>query len=447
VSSALAAAEVGAWRRDFDAVRGRVVESAALRERRAHAFARFEERGFPTLRDEGWRYTNVAPIAQRAFLTPGSDSPVPADLLASVRLPGFDGVTVVFVNGRHAPQLSSAIEPGRGVEVGSVRDAWISDPARLESWLPAVSAAGSAFADLNAALHQDGAFVAFAPGATDAPPVHLVFLSTGAEVAGALPASHPRSLIVAGRGSEGKVVVTHAGPDGEVYFANSVTSARIEEGASLDHVVWQRQGTRALHVSALEVTVERNGRFRDRAILMGAALARQETSLVFAGEGGECTLDGLFMADGDRLTDVQTTVDHRVPHCTSRELYKGVLDGRARGVWNGLVRVRAGAQKTDAVQSNKNLLLSREALAHSTPQLEILADDVKCKHGSTTGQLDPTALFYLRSRGISEADARGLLSFAFASEVVRAVSIPALREAMIQQVESRLGRAPAEDAA
>jgi Fe-S cluster assembly protein SufD len=277
--------------------------------------------------------------------------------------------------------------------------------------------------------------------------VHLVFLSTGAESAGASPASHPRSLIVAGHGSEGRVVVTHAGPDGCAYFANSVTTALVEDGASLDHVVWQRQGRGAFHVSAFDVAVARNARFKDRAILMGAALARQETSVVFTGEGGECTLDGLFMADGDRLTDVQTTVDHRVPHCTSRELYKGVLDGRARGVWNGLVRVRAGAQKTDAAQSNKNLLLSRDALAHSTPQLEILADDVKCKHGSTTGQLDPTALFYLRSRGMGEAEARGLLSWAFASEVVRGVAVPALREAIIHEIESRLGQASAEDAA
>jgi Fe-S cluster assembly protein SufD len=200
-------------------------------------------------------------------------------------------------------------------------------------------------------------------------------------------------------------------------------------------------------VSALEVTVERHGRFRDLAILTGAALARQETRLLFAGEGGECVLDGLFMADGDRLTDVQTTVDHRVPHCTSREFYKGVLDGRARGVWNGLVRVRAGAQKTDAAQSNKNLLLSGEALVHSTPQLEILADDVKCKHGSTTGQLDPAALFYLRSRGMGEAEARGLLTWAFASEVVRGASIPALREAVARHIEGRLGQARALDAA
>jgi Fe-S cluster assembly protein SufD len=190
----------------------------------------------------------------------------------------------------------------------------------------------------------------------------------------------------------------------------------------------------------VDVRLARGGRFRERAVLLGAALGRQETSVLFAGEGGECQLDGLFYADGDRHTDVHTVIDHASPHCSSRQLYKGVVDGRARGVFTGLVQVRPGAQKTDAAQSNKNLLLSRDALVHSTPQLEILADDVKCKHGSTTGQLDPAAVFYLRSRGIDEADARGLLTLAFASEVVRAMPIDAWRSFVARQVAARLGR-------
>jgi Fe-S cluster assembly protein SufD len=228
------------------------------------------------------------------------------------------------------------------------------------------------------------------------------------------------------------------GPDGHAYLANPATDVHVGEGARVEHYRWQREGSSAFHFAALRARVERNGRFVDRSFLSGAALARQEAVVSFAGEGGECVLDGLFFADGERHTDVHTVIDHAQPHCTSREHYKGILDGRARGVFTGLVRVRAGAQKTDSAQSNRNLLLSRDALVHSTPQLEILADDVKCKHGSTTGQLDLAALFYLRSRGIGEEAARGLLTWAFASELVRAIPIAPLRAAVTRDLSARL---------
>jgi Fe-S cluster assembly protein SufD len=217
-----------------------------------------------------------------------------------------------------------------------------------------------------------------------------------------------------------------------------VTEALVEDGAQLTHVKLQREGLAAFHVPTLAAQQGRDSVFTSHHFALGSLLARTDIDQRFDGEGGECQLLGLFIGRGEQLLDTHSRIDHAKPRCVSRELYKGVVDGRSRGVFNGLVTVRKDAQKTDAQQSNKNLLLSREALVHSTPQLEILADDVKCKHGSTTGQLDPVALFYLRSRGIGEAEARGLLTWAFASELVGRVPVAALRAALETELSSLL---------
>jgi len=243
---------------------------------------------------------------------------------------------------------------------------------------------------------------------------------------------------VAGRGSEGRIVETFTGPGGAAYLTNAVTEVAVDDNAFVDHYKVQREGEEAFHVATLTARLGRDARFSDHSFSFGAAISRNDIDVRFAAEGGECVLNGLFMVDGARLTDTHTRVDHAQPHCSSRELYKGVLDDSARGVFNGLVLVRPGAQKTDAEQMNRNLLLSREALVHAVPQLEILADDVKCRHGSTTGQLDPAALFYLRSRGIGEAEARGLLTWAFASDLVHDLAVPSVREAVLGHLQARL---------
>jgi Fe-S cluster assembly protein SufD len=245
-------------------------------------------------------------------------------------------------------------------------------------------------------------------------------------------------LVVAGKGSEGRVVETWAGPDGSVYLGNAVTEVVVDDNAFVDHYKLQREGEQAFHVATLAARLGRDARFADHSFSFGAAISRNDIDVRFAAEGGECVLNGLFMVDGTRLTDTHSRVDHAQPHCSSRELYKGVLDESGRGVFNGLVLVRPGAQKTDAEQMNRNLLLSRKALVHSVPQLEILADDVKCRHGSTTGQLDPAALFYLRSRGIGEEEARGLLTWAFASDLVHDLPVPSLRRAVQGHLLTRL---------
>jgi len=217
-----------------------------------------------------------------------------------------------------------------------------------------------------------------------------------------------------------------------------VTEVVVGDNASVDHYKLQREGGAGLHIATLSARLGRDSRFSDHSIALGAALSRTDIDVRFEAEGGECVLNGLFVLDGRRVSDTHSRIDHARPRCSSRELYKGVLDDASRGVFNGLVIVRAGAQKTDAWQMNKNLLLSREALVHSTPQLEILADDVKCKHGSSTGQLDPTALFYLRSRGIGEAAARSLLTYAFASDLVRRLEVEPVRRAVERNLQARL---------
>jgi len=206
----------------------------------------------------------------------------------------------------------------------------------------------------------------------------------------------------------------------------------------LEHYSVQREGDAAFHVSTLGAQQGRAARFSDHSVTLGGAFHRRDVNTVFAAEGGECVLNGLFVAGGQQHMDTHTRIDHAVPHCSSRELYKGVLDGKARGVFHGTILVRKDAQKTDAMQTNKNLLLSAQALVQSTPALQIFADDVKCKHGSTTGQLDPAALFYLRSRGIGEEAARALLTWAFASDVVGRIGVESIRAGVTALLQSRL---------
>lgn len=402
-----------------------------LKERRTAAIARFVERGFPGPRDEAWRHTPITPLTRGRLEAAPLDARPSAEALAALPQDGLGGPRAVFVNGRFSSELSWAGSGRPGVEVASLRDVLSTRPERVEAYLGRVSVGETGvFADLNAAFAEDGAVVFLAPGATVAEPVHVVHLSAGEGAC----VSYARTLVVAGPGSEARIVESFAGPAGRASLTNALTEIVVGDNAYVDHYKLQREGEDALHVATLAVTLGRDARFRDHSMALGAALSRNDIDVRFGSEGGDVQLNGLFVMDGRRVADTHSRIDHARPHCSSRELYKGILDGQSRGIFNGLVIVRPGAQKTDALQVNKNLLLSREALAHSTPQLEILADDVKCKHASTTGQLDPQALFYLRSRGIDEAAARGLLTWAFASELVRQMEI----EPLVRVVERHL---------
>ncbi|PYQ53343.1 MAG: Fe-S cluster assembly protein SufD [Acidobacteria bacterium] len=434
------AEEVVRWREEYESYSTSLpaTEPEWLRALRAAGIGAFEEIGFPTLKHEDWRHTSVAPIVRTRFARAGAGAgaadPAVLDALTFGR--AFQGHQLVFVNGRHAPDLSSA-SMADGVHLRSLREVLDRQPQLVEPYLDRQAVGpGRPFSALNSAFLDDGAFVFVPAGKVLADPIHLVFFS--APGAAEPTVSHPRVLVRIGRNSQAAVVESYGGAVGARYLTNQVTEVVLEDGAVLDHYRMQRESLNAFHVGALCVSQGRATRFASHTVSLGAALSRVDIRQVFAGEGGECTLNGLFLGEDSQHTDTHTWVDHAQPHCSTRELYKGIVDDRARGVFVGKILVRPGAQKTDAIQTNKNLILSREALVDSLPQLEILADDVKCKHGSTTGQLDPLALFYLRSRGIGEDTARALLTYAFASDVVQRIGVEALRAGLTEYLQRRL---------
>jgi Fe-S cluster assembly protein SufD len=380
---------------------------------RREAMERFEELGFPSTRVEEWRYTSTAALARAAFSPAGPASP-PVETGSLAVDAAVTSGRIVIANGRHVAERS-AVPALPGVTVASLAGALRQFPDRLAPYLSQVAPVpGNAFAALNTALFEDGVCVIVDPDAVLPSALHMVFLAVPGE---ARMVSQPRVLVLAGRGSEVAVVEEYLGADGSGYWTNAVTEIVLEDGARVDRYKLQREGRQATHIGALCVELGRDSRFSDHSFSLGAALSRHDIEVRLSAPGAECQLDGLFMVRGDQHTDTHSRIDHLAPHCASRELYKGVLDGSSRGVFHGRIVVRPGAQKTDAEQSNKNLLLSRDALVHSTPQLEIFADDVKCKHGSTTGQVDAAALFYLRSRGLAEATARSMLTWGFAGEL------------------------------
>jgi Fe-S cluster assembly protein SufD len=415
-----------------EARRGEPAWLAGLRRR---AFSRFEELGFPTPRMEAWKYTGVAPIARTAFRTAGL-----AAEPAGVAVPalGAAGPRLVFVNGVFRHDLSLLPLDG-SLKVSTLRQALADRPQTLERHLARQADwENQAFTAWNTAFFGDGAFLEIPRGAVLPEPVELLFLAR----AGAEPiAAHPRNLIVVGPQSQAVIVERYAG-QGYPYLTNAVTEIFVGEGAVLDHTKLQRESPAGYHVHTIQARLESRAAFTSHNVALGAALARTDLNVLFDGEGGECTLNGLFIGEDSQHLDTHTFIDHARPHCASRELYKGILDGRSRGVFHGTIVVRPGAQKTDAMQTNKNLLLSSEALVDSTPALEIFADDVKCKHGSTIGQLDAHALFYLRSRGIAEREARAILTYAFAADVAGRLRLPAVRAEIEELLAARLSGAP-----
>jgi Fe-S cluster assembly protein SufD len=413
-------------------------DPAWLAALRRSAMERLREIGFPTVRDDDWKYTNVAPILKVPFMLAPGEGPrgVPARSQPPHPdpLPEGEGMQLVFVNGRYEPGLSSPDSRGF-LHAGSLREVLATQPELAEPWLARIAREGNAFAAVNAAFLEDGAFLRIPRGTAVAEPIHLVFLS---EPAFGPTMSHPRNLIIAESGSQAAVIETYIGTAGELYFTNSVTEVALADSANLDHYKLERESTAAYHVATMEVRQGRDSRFASHSMTFGGALVRNDLNVRLEADGADCTLNGLFVGSGTQHLDNHTLIDHAKPHGTSRELYKGIMDGKSRGIFHGKIVVRPDAQKTDAMQTNKNLLLSKEALVNSTPALEIFADDVKCRHGSTIGQLDAGALFYLRSRGIGEKEARELLVYAFASDVASRIRIPQLRALVEEHLGMRL---------
>ena len=401
----------------------------ALVSLRDDGFSCFDRLGFPTTRLEDWRFTNIAPIADTPFVAPTSGTDYTRADLDALHVPRLDGPELVFVNGTFAPALSTTDGLPVGVRARSLATVLAQDHdetaetvashvgrlARIES---------EAFTALNTAFLRDGAVVEVDPGVVVDTPIHLLFVTrSGAEQV----LSQPRVLVLTGANSQVRVVESHAGDSETPYLSNAVTEVSVGDHAVVDHYTLVREAEAAFRIGSLHVTLGRASNFSSHTITLGGAIVRNTAHVVLAGEGGECTLNGLYLAKGRQLVDNQTTIDHAQPHCDSHELYKGILDGRSRAVFNGKIVVRLDAQKTDAKQSNKTLLLSEDAQITTKPQLEIFADDVKCTHGATVGQLDQDALFYLRSRGLSRDQARQLLTHAFAADLLAHIKVEAIR--------------------
>ena len=405
-----------------------------LRDLRARGVARFQALGFPTVRQEDWRFTNVAPLTETAFRL-GEAAPTNASQLAArVSIPAA-GARLVILNGRFAPELSQVDGLPKGVVVGSLARHLAGD-APEAAHLGQVPWEQLPFVALNTAFLDDGAFIAVPANTVVEQPIQVVVINGGA----GKTMAHPRSLIVVGANSQVRVAQTFLGAAGECHFTNTVTEVSLGDNATLDLVTDQRETDTAFHVAAVLVHQQRSSTFRLRTVILGGKLLRNDVLAVLAGEGAHCALDGCYLVDGERLVDNHTTIDHATPHCTSHELYKGILDGRARAVFNGRIIVREDAQKTDAKQTNRALLLSDEAMINSNPQLEIFADDVKCTHGAAIGQLDEEALFYLRARGLTLKDARDMLIHAYAGEVLEKISIEWLRQQLERELFVQLDR-------
>ncbi len=396
----------------------------SLRRSGAAAFRRM---GFPTTRDEEWKNTSLQPLAELEFSQPPVAAPrLSPDRLSGLRIGEPQGTRLVFVNGVLRPELSDVRELPAGVTLTGLRGVLHSRPEELRKILGrAIRQEANPFSELNTAFFSDGAFIRIGRGVNLKTPIELSFVS----VSNGVPiVSHPRNVIVAEEGSTASVIETYAGWNGSPYWINPVTEIFLSPAARLSHFKVQEENNRAFHIATVAVRQSRDSFFDSNALQLGGALVRNDIETTLSEEGAECVLNGLFLLSGSQHSDTHTWIDHAAPHCTSLELYKGILDQSSRGVFDGKIIVRPDAQKTNARQTNRNLLLSKEALVNSTPRLEILADDVKCSHGATIGSLDEQAIFYLRSRGLGEHEAREILTRAFANEIVDGIPFPSLKE-------------------
>ncbi len=399
-----------------------------LAPRRREAMERFAEFGFPTMKNEDWHFTSPAPIAEATFgpMRPANGS-IGAAQLAPYLVDADAWPRLVFVNGRYAPALSRVEGIGPGVRVMSLAGALREEPTLLERHLTRVASFDDpalVFTALNTAFMTEGALVHVARDAAPGAPIHLLFVT---DDAGAGGVSHPRTLVIVEPNAQATLVEQYVSSGDAAYLTNAVTEISVAAGATLQHFRLQREGQRAFHVGTVAAHQERDSHFVSFSFAAGGSLSRTNIFTALAGEGCGATLNGLYMLDAHQHSDHQTRIEHIAENCYSRELYKGILDGESHGVFNGKVYVHPEAQKTDGKQTNNTLLLSERARIDTKPQLEIFADDVKCTHGATVGRIDETALFYMKSRGIPTAEARRLLTYAFAAEVLETIPQEALK--------------------
>jgi Fe-S cluster assembly protein SufD len=412
---------------------------AWLQALRANGLQQFQAQGLPHPKLENWKYTNVKPLSDIPFILgePYKPEAVDIDQLACTRFGQPQGIKVSLVNGRFAPSLSYGIGNKNGAHISSLSQALREQPDWVRQYLGTQTPVDhEPFAALNTAFLEDGVVIRISKGAIVKEPIEI---SCYTLPNGGFCASHPRLLIVAEAGSQASVIVTYAGRRGEKpYFTNAVTEIFVETSAVLRHYRLQDECEQSYHLSSLGVRQGQDSQFSSTGISIGSRLSRHEITCLLSEIGADCTLHGLYMVHGVQHVDHQTKIDHAKPQGTSRELFKGIMDDQAHGVFNGQILVREKAEKTRSSLTNNNLLLSREAKIDTKPLLEIFNDDVKCSHGATIGRLDENQIFYLRSRGLDKAFARNLLSYAFASEIVQELRFPALRSHLEEILLNRL---------
>jgi Fe-S cluster assembly protein SufD len=413
-------------------------EPAWVTPARQAALALFSETGVPTVKDEDWRFTNLAPMANLSFdpVSRPARGSLPRKILGRLPFIGLDGSRLVFVNGHFSPELSSIAKQAEGVTIMGLADALAGEPAPVEKHLFRLAQKNATpFASLNTALFQDGAFIHIPEGRKIAGPVHIVYISAP-DASG--EAVYPRSLIVAESGTEATLTESFLSVGDARHLTCGVTELIAGDSATVEYLKFQEENPESFHLATLAVSAGRDSRVRLHSMAFGGKLSRTNIYTTLAGEGAECVLNGLYLVGDEQLADHYMIVDHAVPHGTSHEYFNGILAGKSRGVFHGRIIVRPDAQKTDAKQTNKNLLLSDDATVDTKPQLEIYADDVKCTHGATVGQLSDEAVFYLRSRGIPLEKARQMLIYAFAGEIIDRILWEPLRRELNERVWNRL---------
>ncbi len=400
---------------------------------RNDAAARAAQLGVPSSHDEEWRYTDLAPLLSHVF-TPSHATPVTLDDIAAFIIPEAAASRLVLVNGVFNPALS-AWSNTPGVRMLRLNEEWVNCEMAVHAQLARhASFQTDVFAALNTQTFEDGVLLMIGKDQCCPAPIHLLHVTTRHDTP---TAAAPRCLALTEPGSECTLIEDYVNLGDSVYFNNAITEIAVAENAQVTHIKLQREASSAFHIAGSGASIARNGRYYSTTISLGARLSRHTLNATLAGDGAECVLNGLTLIDGQQLADTHSTLLHSQPHGSSRQLHKCIVDGAAHAVFNGKIVVSRGAQLTDAAQSSRNLLLSSKAKVDTKPQLEILADDVKCAHGATVGQLDKEELFYLRSRGLDERAARSLLTYAFAAEVIARITVASVAERLRRELFSR----------
>ncbi|NOY59676.1 MAG: Fe-S cluster assembly protein SufD [Calditrichaeota bacterium] len=409
-----------------------------LHRLRKAALQRVKKNGFPSIREEEWRFTNVSSIESMNFkpVDEKEQEEIGRNTLQEYLFEDLTPNRLVFVNGRFSSQLSSLSGLAQNIKFENLALELKNNPDVLLPYLAKqADYKKHAFTALNTAFLSEGAFIYIPNNIIVDEPLYILYISRDG---GESFVTHPRNLYVVGSNAQVKIIESYVGFGEEKYFTNPVSEIILNENAIVDHYKIQQENKSAYHIGVTQVHLKKDSNYRSNSFSFGSVLARNDINTVLDGEGAECTLNGLYMANGKQHVDNHTLIDHAKPRCNSHELYKGILDDRARAVFSGKIYVRPDAQKTDAIQSNQNLLLSEDAIVDTKPQLEIFADDVRCTHGGTVGQLDDEGVFYLRSRGISKHYARNIMIQAFAGQVTHKIKLEGLREKVEGLVFSRL---------